>query len=831
MSPAVGPEADAPSSARGARVLTVASLLVGVVNYAFSLALTHVLPIAQFAVVGAGQALLLTAGTVASTSVSWVLAQALLQARSVADRRAALWFSVCTNLVLGVLGGAVTFALASRFASPAASVVLAAGVFGVFCSATSVGLLQGEERLGLLGAGRIGEVLVKVVAGLLLVVAGAGAVGALGGFLAGSLLLVALGAVVARGDLRPVRGALRLRRLWAPALGVVGVQGLVAVLTSADLVLVAVLADDPAQASTYQAAMIVSRVPLFVATALSTSVFAVVVRDPARSAAALRRTSLAYALLCAPYAAALTVAPPPLLHVVFPSGYSLAGVLPWTAGAGLVLGWVVLLATYVQARTLYRRSAVAQSLCLVVHVAALVAGYLLAGVPGLAAGALAGFAVTCVGLFAAVPRSWRPAFALPRTVLLGSVVFAVALLALRPHLIAWVALAAVVGVGLALLGLRSTGSLPPAPDVTDPSRRLRILHLGFEDPRKPGSGGGAVRTREIDERLARHHDVTVLVSNYRGAVERVENGVRWVPVGLPLGYFTGIVSYFLAVPFAMRRFEADLVVEDFGAPVGSFLPQLWTAKPIVAVVQWLGAEEKAKQYHLPFHWVQNLGVRRHRTLIAMSEDLADRLRAVNPAAEVVVLPNGVVRDAFDAGGTRGDDVVFLGRLEVEQKGLDLLLPAFAAVADRLPGRLVIAGDGAGRAAVERMAAELGIGDRVVFAGRVEGGAKYALLASALLVAMPSRQETFGIVAAESLACGTPVVAFEIPSLREVVVAGTGVLVPAFDVAAFGAAMARLAADRAWLDVMGAAGRVHARGYDWDDVARRQDDLYRRLAGV
>ncbi|GAA0294132.1 glycosyltransferase [Kineococcus aurantiacus] len=819
------------ATARGARVLTIASLVVGVVNYAFSLVLTHVLPIAQFAVVGAGQALLLTAGTVASTSVSWVLAQALLEARSRADRRAALWFSVCTNLVLGAAGGLVTYLLGTRFASGPACLVLAAGVFLVFCSATGVGLLQGEERLGLLGAGRIGEVLAKVVVGLVLVVAGAGAAGALGGFLAGSLLLVAVGVVVARGDLRPVRGVLRLRRLWAPAVGVVGVQGLVAVLTSTDLVLVAVLADDAAQASTYQAAVIVSRVPLFVATALSASVFAVVVRDPAGSARVLRRTSVAYALLCAPYAAALTVAPSSLLGVVLPAGYALSGVLPWTSAAGLVLGWVVLLATHVQARALYRRSVLAQTAALAGHVVALVAGYLLGGVPGLAAGALAGFVLTALALFLAVPRTWRPAFALPLPVLAGSVLLAAALLPLRPHPVAWVLLALVVGAGLALLGLRAVGAPTAAPDVTDPARRLRILHLGFEDPRKPGSGGGAVRTREIDERLARDHDVTVLVSSYPGAVERVENGVRWVPVGLPLGYFGGIVSYFLAVPFALRRYEADLVVEDFGAPVGSFLPQLWTTTPVVAVVQWLGAEEKARQYHLPFHWVQNLGVRRHRTLIAMSEDLGDRLRDMNPAAEVVVLPNGVVRDAFDARGVRGDDVVFLGRLEVEQKGLDLLLPAFAAVADRLPGRLVVAGDGAGRPAVAALAASLGIADRVVFAGRVEGEAKYALLATALLVAMPSRQETFGIVAAESLACGTPVVAFEIPSLREVVVPGTGVLVPAFDVDAYGEALAALAGDPATVEAMGRAGRDHARGYDWDDVARRQDDLYRRLATV
>jgi len=206
-------------------------------------------------------------------------------------------------------------------------------------------------------------------------------------------------------------------------------------------------------------------------------------------------------------------------------------------------------------------------------------------------------------------------------------------------------------------------------------QRLRIVHLAFEDWRKPGSGGGAVRTREVNERLARRHDLTVLVTRYRGARERVEGGVRYVPVGLPLGYWGGILSYFVFLPFSARRRGADLLVEDFAAPIGSVLAQLWIRRPLVAVVQWLNAEEKARQYHLPFHLVQARGVRRHCRFIAMSGDLAARLRATNPAAQITVIPNGVPAAAFTVTAPRGNDVLFLGRLEIAQKGLDLLLSA------------------------------------------------------------------------------------------------------------------------------------------------------------
>ena len=377
---------------------------------------------------------------------------------------------------------------------------------------------------------------------------------------------------------------------------------------------------------------------------------------------------------------------------------------------------------------------------------------------------------------------------------------------------------------------RSNGAVPRADLHTAGSPhagRMRIVHLAFEDWRKPGSGGGAVRTREVAERLAPRHDVTLLVTPYRGARPRIERGVRYIPVGYPLGYWGGIVSYFLAVPFVARRLEADLVVEDFAAPIGSVLPRLWTRRPVVAVVQWLNAKEKAAQYHLPFHLVEAMGVRSHREFVAMSRDLAGKIREGNVSARIAVIPNGVPAAAFTVSTPRGDDVLYLGRLEIAQKGLDLLLTAIAAVRHQLPGRLVLAGDGPDRKILRSRVERLGLSDRVTFLGRVDGDDKLRLLAGARVVAMPSRFETFGMVAAEALACGTPVVAFEIPSLREVVAPGTGILVPAFDVNAFAEALVALATDTARILELGARGREHARSYDWDQIAEQQEQVYRR----
>jgi len=824
----------------GARWLTLATVGVGLLNYLYSLGLTHALDVSDFAVFAAGQALLLTAGSVANTSVPWVLAQALAGARTPLQRRQAITFAVGTNAFLALGAGLLLTLLALGFAPlmPAAAVGTA-GAF-IFLSSTTSGFLQGEQRFMLLGVVRIGDALVKIVAGLLLVIAGLGAAGALGGFGVGALLVAAAGAVLIGRELRPVPGALTLRTLWRSAAGVAVVQALVSALATVDLVLVAVLASDAADAASYQASMILSRVPLFLAGAVSVAVFPLLARDPAGGAILVRTAFRLYLALVLPYAVALVTVPPSLVNLVFPAEYeAIVTLLPVAAIAGMLIGAINLVTTAFQAQRHFARCIRAQVMGIVLHLAALLLGMWWGGVLGLAAGAAVGSAATLALLALAGSAVWPRALRPPLGILAGCTLFSIVLLLVRDHSLLWMAIVGTVGVATAarLLGRMPSGTergrAKPREggDRVDDHPRLRILHLGFEDWRKPGSGGGAVRTREVNERLARHHDVTVLVSRYRGARERVEQGVRYVPVGLPLGYWGGILSYFTFLPFAARKWRCDVVVEDFAAPIGSVMPRLWSRRPLVAVVQWLDAEGKSKQYHLPFHRIQRAGVRRHERFVAMSQDLALRLRADNPTAEVTVIPNGVPAAAFTTAVPRGADVVFLGRLEIAQKGLDLLVSAIARVRDRLPGKLVLAGDGPDRRAVEKLVERAALADRVVFAGRVDGEEKLRLLAGARLVVMPSRYETFGIVAAEAMACGTPVVAFEIPSLREVVAPGTGALVPAFDVPAYGEAVAALASDPTRVEQLGACGRDHARRYDWDDVSEQQEAVYLRAAAV
>lgn len=218
-------------------------------------------------------------------------------------------------------------------------------------------------------------------------------------------------------------------------------------------------------------------------------------------------------------------------------------------------------------------------------------------------------------------------------------------------------------------------------------------------------------------------------------------------------------------------------------------------------------------------------------LVFVSEALRARFLAGLPAgrrqrlgARSLVQPMGVdtrrlaaARPERRGGRPR---VVFVGRL-VPVKGVDLLLDAVAQLP--VPTELVVAGDGPERSALQRRARRLGIA--ADFRGALEPGARDRLLASADVVALPSRPVEGGrvegapLVAREALAVGAPVVAAASGGLAELP-ADAAVLVPPEDAAALAAALTRLLADPARMEALSRAGRRYAADHDWQRVGPR-----------
>jgi amino acid adenylation domain-containing protein len=822
--PFLAPRANAPRGG-GSGTVVSATAVVSFLNYLYTITLIWLLPPRQYVVFGSISALLLIWGTVSGAAVPWALAREVVSSGPGSARRSrALSFAAGATLVQALGAGVATCLVAMSYAAGPALVAAFGSVVVIFGAASAAGYLQGLLRFRRLALLRTAEVVVKIGVGVGLVLLGERAAGAVAGFAAGAIVVAAGALLAMRHDFRWDRSAVLDRDLWSVTGGLFYIQAGAAILASLDIVIGSlVLGRDPGFA-TYQAANVLGRVPLYVGAAISVVAFPLLSRARADRVREVRESLWLFVRVSVPVLALAATVPAQLVEKLFPATYGkVALVLPWAALAGIMLGLVNLATTYFQAAGIVRRTTATLFAGIVAGGALDYAGLRAGGNRGLAAAVALGAGAVSISLLRDTHRNWPGSLrSLARTAL-GAALLGTPLWFARHNLALWLPLAfafAVAPAMAALLGAeRSSRASKP-----------RVLHLGYEDPFKPGAGGGSVRAHEINKRLAHNFDITVVCARYRGARERAQDGVHYVHAGLGGGYFTSIVSYFLALPFALLRYRSDLVVEDFGAPFSSVAVPWLTRRPVIGVVQWLFAREKAQQYGLPFHLVERAGVRAHRHLVAVSDGLAARLRHVNPRAMVSVVPNGVDR-AAPARDRRRSGIAYLGRLEIAQKGLDMLLHAFAKVAPHIPQDLTIGGDGPDRGRLEALAAELGVSERVHFVGRVRASERLGWLAGAELLAMPSRYETFGMVAAEALAAATPVVAFDIPCLRELVDDSTGVVVPACDVDAFAAALRRLARDHSLARQLGEAGPPKVAHLDWDRLARQQAEIYSSVLGA
>lgn len=227
-------------------------------------------------------------------------------------------------------------------------------------------------------------------------------------------------------------------------------------------------------------------------------------------------------------------------------------------------------------------------------------------------------------------------------------------------------------------------------------------------------------------------------------------------------------------------------------------------------------------------------------LIAISDFTAEGFQnlAGDAATPIVPIPNGVDLEPFaqpapiqlPQGVQPGNYLLFLGRLH-ERKGVDLLLRAAAqlpAAASHVA--LVIAGDGGERPALEELARQLGLGQRVHFVSRVVGNEKVGLLQNCLAAVMPSRHwEAFPLVLLEAYAAGRPVVATRLPGLRDVVRhEQTGLLVELENVEQLAAALQRIITDEAARRRWSEQALATSRDYSWQRIAASHLELFQQL---
>ncbi|MGH8581771.1 MAG: glycosyltransferase [Gammaproteobacteria bacterium] len=319
---------------------------------------------------------------------------------------------------------------------------------------------------------------------------------------------------------------------------------------------------------------------------------------------------------------------------------------------------------------------------------------------------------------------------------------------------------------------------------------------------RAGGGAEAFFCRLVRALSAHGASVSAIVRPGSWVSEQLGGGVRYMSIGMRGGWDLW-ARY--RIGRAVRRGEAAIVQTYLGR--ATRLTRIAATGGGVHVAR-LGGYYDLEQYRHAHAWVAN------------TRGLCDYLvRHGFPAARVFHIGNFVMSPPpIDAeqlaavsrqlGVAAGDRLVLaVGRLH-PVKGLDTLLRAYAQLrASEQAGvtRLVLVGAGPERAALECLAAELGIARRVHFCGWQADPSPYYRLAD--LLVSSSRQEALGNTILEAWAHGLPVVATATAGTTELIRDGeTGLRVPINDVAALAAALRALLADPGARARLGEAGR-------------------------
>lgn len=405
---------------------------------------------------------------------------------------------------------------------------------------------------------------------------------------------------------------------------------------------------------------------------------------------------------------------------------------------------------------------------------------------------------------------------------------------------------------------------------------IRVLLCNYESP--PAAGGAGFASfnlgRELVQMGIKADFLTARMSNEPNVEEvdglRIFRVPSWRKGPHDCG-LAGAYSYvFFAALKRMRLLRAnayDIEHVFFGLPTGVLTrsPLPWRTPPYVLSLRgsdvpgydpFNATVERLHKLLWPLSrriWLQAASV------VALSDGLRQIAHRSEPDLPIDVIPNGVDTErfsplpahpletgnaeaAFPPGLREAPNVfqapwaesgsplkiVSVARL-LERKGLHHLMEAIARPTP-LPVALTIVGTGSYQAELERLAQELDLGSRVHFAGFLQHRELADLYRSSDLFALPSQTESFGLVFAEAMATGLPILATRVGGIPELVRDGTdGVLVDAARPDQLRAALGELIARPSKRRAMGRAARQRIEAsYSWRAIAERYLATYERV---
>jgi glycosyltransferase involved in cell wall biosynthesis len=357
---------------------------------------------------------------------------------------------------------------------------------------------------------------------------------------------------------------------------------------------------------------------------------------------------------------------------------------------------------------------------------------------------------------------------------------------------------------------------------------MRILWFNWRDIKHPEAGGAEVLTHEVMLRLARKgHNMTLFCPSFPNALKKeLIDGVEIIRSGGKYTVYKKAKQYYKA-----NKADYDFIIDEINAK--PFLStQIIGGKPVLALFHQLIHEEWFYETRFPINYLCYYYL--ERKWLSAYKDIPTATVSTSSEQDlkeygfkrVFIVPMGLSVKPLEKVEEKESTptIIFIGRLK-RHKLPDHALRAFSIIKEEFPNsKMWIIGDGIMRNHLERMNVK-----DVIFYGHVKNELKYELLRKAHIVLMPSIREGWGLVVTEANAMGTPVVAYDVPGLRDSVVDGeTGVLVKENSPQNLAHSTISLLTDRALFKKYCANALAFSTQFSWDNTADAFDKIIRDI---
>jgi len=368
---------------------------------------------------------------------------------------------------------------------------------------------------------------------------------------------------------------------------------------------------------------------------------------------------------------------------------------------------------------------------------------------------------------------------------------------------------------------------------------MRILAFNWQDIKHPLGGGAEVHFHEIFSRIAElGHEVTLFCSSFPGATRRERiDGIEVIRKG---GRNT--FNFWVALKYwtTFRSQHFDVVIDDINK-IPFFTP-LFVRKPLVGIAHHLFG----KTVFLETHFFAALYVYLSEKLIkcfycrtpflVVSESTRGEFRQLGfPDENLILVPNCIDSNVYRVTGvekSRIPLVGYFGRLK-KYKSIDHLLRAFQIVRKDFPeARLKIVGDGDDRIRLEKIVGELDLGGSVEFTGYVSVEKKIEYLQEMHFVVNSSSKEGWGLTVLEANACGTCVIASDVPGLRDSVIDGeTGILYEYGNIEQLAQKISHLLHDQQLRKRLSDNAFEWSKKFRWEDSAKKTLEVLEKVIAL